>query len=182
MANLVPQHIQKQVRREYYVRVATVWLFLVAGAFLVSTIALIPTYVLVSTQTSTLKSVISDTSVHRTAYEDAVETLSESEELAQYIRNGALPPMYELVRTVVTKANSKVALSEVHITRNENTFAPLTVQGNADTRAALVAYRDALRADAHFKEVLLPVESLIGDTDLVFSMTADVSDSYEESI
>ena len=50
MINLIPPDALKGVKREYYVRVGTVWAFLLTGAFVALILLLIPLYVLINSQ------------------------------------------------------------------------------------------------------------------------------------
>lgn len=181
MTNLTPPQIQKTAQRAYYIRVATVWSFLIACAFLVGVAALVPSYVLVSTQAESLSSYISDTNTNRVAYKKAVAELSESEDLAQFIRSHTFAPLAPLVDAVMQHAGSGVTISEVRLARDDDTFDPLTIRGSADTREALVAYRDMLRDHEYFSEVTLPLGNLVGESGLTFAITSYVANTYEGS-
>ena len=52
MINLLPPHARKKVTREYWFRIGTVWALLVTVAFLISTVFLLPSYVLLKAHLS----------------------------------------------------------------------------------------------------------------------------------
>ncbi|MBX9765328.1 PilN domain-containing protein [Patescibacteria group bacterium] len=174
MVNILPHKTQNELRFMYYARLFGT--FFLVGAFVIGIGAgvLVPSYFLAQEEAEASK-----------RYAEALkQTLSLSEGGAA---GKSLPVLAEQVN--VMKAYSEDAAlalalerivgaipDNVSIRKMSFRFPSasekiVTLNGNAATRSALIAFVDALKKDPLFKGVVVPVSDLVSDDDLPFTLT-----------
>lgn len=171
MANLIPPHAKKAVTREYWIRVGTVWMFLVAAASMAVGMLMLPTYVLIESQNEALANRFEDARTAQEAYEEASKMITAANEIAEYLdQTSTAAPFTVLVETIDTLAGDSVEVREYAFVGGSREAAPLVISGMASNRTALADFRDALRQNEHFTEVDLPLANLAGERDIPFRM------------
>jgi Tfp pilus assembly protein PilN len=180
MSNLLPKEGVAHVRREYLVRVVSVWAILLACASVSIAVFLFPTYLLVSMRTSQVAS--------------EVPALSALDEETRTITNARAALAEAMgVLSVLTEQGGQ---SHTHYTLSalEQSVVPdvrvegitlrsgsdqggmtLQIKGRAATRAALAAFVSTLEASPHFTSASVPVSDLARATDVDFAVTAIVA-------
>lgn len=74
----------------------------------------------------------------------------------------------ETVRVLANAAPAGIRLTSIDI---DTAKSRMTVQGTAMTRAAVLAYQDALSADRRFSKIESPLTNLAADTEVNFTFT-----------
>ena len=199
MPNLLPSTEKKRVRREYKLRLATVWLFHLAVLGIIAGIAIFPS-------TVTLQQRLDQLTDKRDQFAKQEETVKAKElrgtlkrtdtRLAVLEPYDQHVPVYVLVEQLLTKAGDNVAINGIRYTRSMQTpkeegsdtstdsdtsstsNAPdepfekvtMSVTGVAETRDSLISFKDTLRSLKHFDEVTLPVSNLAARADIKFTL------------
>jgi p-aminobenzoyl-glutamate transporter AbgT len=82
MINLIPPDAQKEVRREYWIRVVSVWLVLVGVAFVALTIVQVPIYILLKNQLAAYQSDFASASDRQEQFSEAKTALERANAVA----------------------------------------------------------------------------------------------------
>lgn len=185
MRNLLPKDKKKIVDREYLLRaiVVSLWLaFLVCG---IGVVLILPSYLLVQSQTSALyarKNLIDQTMVIQK--EDvAVEDLKKAQKYIQKLK-GATEKSFsrELLNSVIRSAPVDVdltgfmyksALVKGKEEGENGGKSTLRIKGIASDRSTLILFSDTLRKLDSVSEVNLPVSQLARRENIPFTLTLE---------
>lgn len=172
MANLIPPHVRKIVHREYWMRVAAVWMFLIAAACLVVAILEVPTYVLIESQHAALENRIDTAEAQNDAFTDAKAAVESANKLATYIDTHQNEHSLSLlIEEIEELAPAGITITQYQMDQTNRSLEPFMVRGAAANRNALASFRDALNAHEGFASVDLPLANLAGAGELPFSIT-----------
>lgn len=173
MSNLLPTDARKMVVIEYWLRATAVFLLLVAAGG-VSVMALyLPVWVLISDKIDVLKATYPEAIEQSLSLKTIEESVAAANQLATHMSRG-IPDtsLLELFRLVEGYTTPAVVLTSFTTARGEDGLVPtITINGNAATREALAGFADALKREARFSAVELPISSLTRGTDLDFTIT-----------
>jgi hypothetical protein len=178
MINLIPPDARSRIVTEYWVRVVTAWLFLLAIAATVVGALLLPAYVLVTSQVN-LSTTEADVARARVG-EHGVTTKvldAASEEARLIVTSAEDPHLTQVVETIESIIPAGVEATAYTITRQAGGVAPVTLRGIASTRTTLATFRDALLANPQIARVDLPISNFAKDRDISFTVTITVSSS-----
>lgn len=178
MINLIPPDARSRIVTEYWVRVVTVWLLLLAVAATVVGALLFPAYVLVTSQVN-LSTTEADVARARVGEHDVTtKVLDAASEEARLIAVGAQDPrLTQVVEVIEEIIPAGVAAGSYTVTRQGGGVAPVILRGTATTRAALAAFRDSLLAHPRIARVDLPISNFAKDRDITFTVTLTISSS-----
>jgi hypothetical protein len=175
MINLIPPQAKKSLMIEYWVRVASTWLILWSITLIVSTIILLPTYVLIGTQVSVYKTSAEEASLKVASYKDVSRSLVNASQRARIlVDESGLADISEFITLIEGLQGSEVELSQINLNRIENGFDPMIVSGTATDRQALASFRDRLLAEEKISSVDLPISNLARDKDIQFTITVNL--------
>jgi Tfp pilus assembly protein PilN len=172
MINLIPTEGQKKLQREYQARVVVTFSMLFGFVFLFLGVALVPTYVLVGAQMSSLQSEASQGGTKNDAFlKIETETKDIEKIIAQIEKATSTLSITPLITEVTSLASDGVRIRALTIAEEKGVVQKIQVQGTADTRQSLVAFRDGLEASEWFKKAEVPLADLARDSDLPFSIS-----------
>lgn len=170
MINLIPQSAKKKVAQEYWVRVITVWLLLGSIGFLMLSVFLLPTYVIINQKISEMEQEANLSSQKTSSFDVSAEALINGTNKAKLLlRNSSTTPFSTYMTKLETIASPAVKLSQFDFSRLGD-GGTIKLSGMADTRQALSDFRDALEKDGSFVAINLPISSLIKNVDVLFSL------------
>lgn len=174
MANILPDNLRRLNKRRYVIRLSTVVFYGLAFVLVVCTALIVPSYFLLNEEAKALTAerVRMETDVVDTDFR--VLPLGEITERAKELTLGVdrFSPTSH-IQTIVGTLPQGVSLNSISFEKGESMYT-FTISGMADTREALVAFRDALDGLTRFSGVDLPVTQLARRTDLEFSLTANI--------
>ncbi|NCN52756.1 hypothetical protein GW943_03040 [Candidatus Parcubacteria bacterium] len=170
MTNLIPPIAEAVIRKEYRLRVFSVWALLLAVVAILSGILLVPTYVLVesqqkalslqssSTQVETAKALEADVQITNTL----VKKLAIDESEIQFA---------DLITRITETGGTKIELRGFQIVRSTDTKQGMTMQvrGLAVSREALKDFQSRLEAFPEITAVAIPLSDLVRSTDVSFT-------------
>lgn len=173
MINLIPPTAQKEVKREYWIRVASVWLLLFGVACAVGVVLYIPTYVLIQSQLVSYTQEFEQINTENAAFRDARNALAESNAIAMTLgRTSMLPSFTEIIGELERNVGAGINLSEYQFSTAEGLLTNIEISGTAVTRSDLTAFAQSLSDDVRFSKVDLPLSHLAHDRNISFSLTA----------
>jgi hypothetical protein len=177
MINLIPPEARARIATEYWVRVVTVWLFMIAIAAVVVAASFLPAFVLVTSQVSNYSAAVAEVEKREAAGDTTARPLVVASEHARLIieaeRAGLLVPLVDMIDAIGSRAG--VTIEQYQIERMATSVAPVRISGGAPSRAALVAFRDALLGTPTVASIDLPISSFAKDRDIDFSMTVTLA-------
>ncbi len=176
MINLLPPQGKKQVIREYWLRIAACVSFMVAGVLLLVSVFFLPAYFYVTYQMQAFAN-LADAN-------DRVEQIEKVEQdfvYANEISNLLLAtPAYvttaDITNFIWELETDNIRISTIEVITKDAVVASALVGGIADTREALVAYRDLLQAHEYVSTVELPISNLAKSEKIPFQIEITTSE------
>lgn len=173
MSNLLPAQGKKIIRREYWLRALSVWLFLISGAVGAVGIFFMPALLIVSSERQTvIENIQKEDANDRVAYTEAQKKIERANAIVRDIRAGkeiVLPS--KIVREVRGEVSSGITLVGISYEKGAGAEIKLSVRGIAKTRQSLATFVDALKENANFAGATVPISDLALDADLPFVAT-----------
>ena len=177
MINLIPPKGHIALKHEYILRVASIYGFILTGVFVAGTLLTIPTYVLVSSQLNAVRPDEAHTNEIKKTYDDALIHIQNANTVMAQLR--ASVPNVEIstvIEEVMRVAPSGITFSTFQALRENETVKTVDVQGQAATRNALAALKNALEASDLFESANVPISDLAKENNLPFVITITLRD------
>lgn len=172
MINLIPPRARKQVIREYWVRVVSVWFVLLGTTFLIIAILDLPLLVLVDQQKGAYATSYGEAADLSAEFEAAQETFAATNATARLLARGGEPVTFSAyIDALEELRGASVTIEELRFGQESTgALAGISVVGEASTRQALASFRDRIEAHALFTAVELPISNLAKDEDIRYSI------------
>ena len=178
MINLIPPAGRARIVREYWIRVISVWLFLFGTGSLVVATLLLPTYVLINSQITTLAESVGTTAEKVATFDSSAGALvTASDQAAILVGKGTTTPTTWYIEKLENLSGPEITIRSFDVDRPLSSGGVTTISGEASTRKALADFRDIIAKDSAFSEVNLPIGNLIKDKDILFSMKITLATS-----
>lgn len=172
MINLIPPSAHTQVKREYWIRVISVWLVLIGTAFLIVALLNLPVYVLVRSQLSSYLQEYNQASDESESFKASEFEIQKSNEIAKLLAKAdSVTPFSTIITELEALTSSGVKISDFSLSRQNGEISSISINGQASSRLALTQFKDAVEASPLFESVTLPLSNLAKDKDISFSIT-----------
>lgn len=173
MINLIPPHARKQVKTEYWVRVVSVWFFILVAAMIAVAVLYIPAYVLIQSQISAYEETFQAAEQNDGSYKKIESVIEHTNAVAQHLLQGVQTQSFSAIIDELERLSGPaVAVEEISSERHvEGHIETVRVKGVAATREKLAAYRDALQGHYMFGKAELPISNLAKDREVPFTIT-----------
>lgn len=172
MANLIPLHAQKNVKREYRLRVAAVWAILLGTACAIVVVSSIPVYVLVRSQLEAFAHEYAQMSIESESYIASQKAITEANETAALLAKREHTRSFgNLIEEIETLSGPDVTITEFTLSQKGGTLEPIVINGIATSRLALTSFQERIKEHSLFKDADLPLSNLARDRDITFSIT-----------
>lgn len=181
LTNLLSLERRSALRRDYFIRLSIVAVFLVIALILAAAALLLPTFVFLTANESAVK----------TRLASIESTLSSSDDIALSAQLAALSnsaaslsalantrPVSMVVRTILAVSRPGVTLSNFvysAATNANNNQSTLAISGIAATRDALRSYQLALQGSSFVHSADLPVSAYAQDANIAFTITVTLA-------
>ncbi len=171
MINLLPPKALSRLRREQRLRFASVFMLMLAAAFLVFFALSLPTWLMQRHQVGSaaadpdLMARIEEGRQEREREARAVSTLVE-----HFSQKHSERGHFEIIRKLDELAGPDIQLRQFSFDAKNK----MSLSGIAKTRAALSEFREIVTADKQFSAVELPLASLVNERDAAFTITATI--------
>ncbi|MCA9360618.1 hypothetical protein H6785_01490 [Candidatus Nomurabacteria bacterium] len=181
MINLIPPHAKRELRKEYWVRVCSVWLLLSSLSLVIGVFILLPVNVLIGSQVKAYEESASAASKNVVNYENISSELIQASTQAKYIVDEAhLVDFSEYITIFQNLEGESIQISSINISRDTTGVAPILLSGVASDRQALASFRDRIKELEVVSDVDFPVSNLTKDKDISFTIT--VTFNKEKSV
>lgn len=178
MINLIPPIVRKSIVTEYWVRVISVWFFILAVAATAIVFLSLPVYVLLSTQVNVYEQSAAEATQRVNEYDLSAGALVRANVMAQKIYELEDVEKFSTIITDIEALQGRgVVIEGYNFTHRENKLAPVEISGTAATRQALADFREALLTQEGVSDVVLPISNLAKDRDIQFSLSVVFKES-----
>ncbi len=172
MINLIPPVARKAIVTEYWVRVTSIWLFVLSAVNIVILLLALPVYVLVISQVESYAQSATEAEQRVADYDLSAGSLIRANVAAQKIFElRDIEYFSDVVTQIESVQGSNIIIEGMSFGRKDKALAPVRVTGEAADRQALAGFRDRLIKQENIAEVDLPISNLAKDKDLEFSLS-----------
>lgn len=172
MTNLIPPTAKKQVKNEYWIRVASVWMMLVASGFLVVGIMFVPTLVLIQSQLDAFASEVDQANIQNESFVGAKATLVQANTIARTLSKESDTMQFTtLLEILETLAGAQVSINNFTFSKASGEISTISISGQAASRQALVSFSDVIEANDLFESAEIPLSTLAKDKDIPFTIS-----------
>lgn len=171
MINLIPPSAKRAMLREYWQRVAFVWLMLLSGVVLLVGVLTAPSFVLVQGQLQAYESQLqSATAVasEQDALTKIITTTNSQAETAYAA--GQLANISQYLEAITALAGTGVTVTRFEVVRDAAVVPEVVVSGVADNRLGLTQFSERIEAAPLFTEANIPLENLAANEDIAFTL------------
>lgn len=176
MANLVPQLAKKKIAQEYWVRVVTAWFLLATITLLICSVFLFPVYIFTSTQVAVHAESAAAAAESVADYEAVATALERANKEAQLvIEDSRKTRAYDYIALFAALEGQGVTLTSLTFSKQGDVAEPIELEGVADDRESLAAFRDRLLAAEAIESVDLPISNLAKESNITFDMTIKIT-------
>jgi heme exporter protein D len=172
---LLPEKEIRALKKEYRIRFFVVLLFFVSFAVFVGIVSLIPSYVFSYMQEKqALNDLQSLQDSRRERGTDAImKDLSDTQQLVNKLKNRHDPIVFsQVIAEIIERKSSQVALNSFQINQSSTASSTLdvSIQGTAQTRDSLLAFRESLEQNPFISKIDLPISDLAKSRDISFAL------------
>lgn len=172
MTNLIPPSARTQVKREYWIRVVSVWFLLLGFACITVILLNIPVYVLVKNQQQIYQAQYEEASTSMQSSEASEEAITDSLTIAKLLSAVERKQSFSsVIAELETLAGTTVAITQYSLQQTDGTINSVTITGEATSRLALSLFKTRLENTPAFATAKLPLSNLAKDKDIPFSIT-----------
>lgn len=176
MANLIPPYAKKGVVIEYWIRVVSVWLFLLGTVALAVAALNVSSYILIQNQQLAFQDAFADASDKTETFAAIEQEIIQANDIARLLATvDEETPLHTYVSLIESLANDGVLIEEFDFTLEAGNPSAITITGVADDRESLVALSDTLEADRYFESADIPLSNLAKDRDISFRIEVIVA-------
>ncbi len=178
MINLIPPDARSRITLEYWIRVVTVWLFLLAVAAVLAGVFLLPSYILVTSQVRSFAAEAEAAKASVAQSDGTARALVLASDQARLLLNVEQTKRFTTIIAAITSAaGAGIEVTDYGFARTTDGIAPVRVGGTASSRQALAAFRDALLTQPVVAAVDLPISNFAKDRDIEFSLMLTIASS-----
>ena len=172
MINLIPPDAKKAVVKEYWLRVAVVWLFLLAISLIIVGVFKLPSYVLLQAQEIAFEEQFESAAENQAEFEQSEALIKQANLEAKHLNSFATTvPFSEYMDTLDSLATAGVSISNFSFKKNDGVLEEILITGTAADRKSLTQFKDVISENESFANAELPISNLAQDLDIRFSIT-----------
>ncbi|HMA79135.1 MAG TPA: hypothetical protein VKP88_08580 [Candidatus Paceibacterota bacterium] len=176
MINLIPPVAKRAMLREYWQRVALVWLLCLCGCMVLAGLLTAPSFVLVQSQLQAYQSQVQSAAAMASEQDALAETITTTnEQAATVLAAGQVPSMTAYLEQVRALANQGITISRIEVVRADTSISEVVVSGVADTRVSLTTFANRIESSPQFSEASVPLENLAANEDIAFTLQIAVT-------
>ena len=172
MINLIPQRAKSSITREYWMRVVSVWLFILSGVTIIIAALLVPVFALVNSQITAYSASAEEAISEVNKYDlSSTALVRASQDAVKILRMQNDAKFTDYIALFESLENDSIVIERYEFTKQEEVLAPISISGKADTRQALADFREALLDNKDIETVFLPISNLAQDKNISFVIT-----------
>lgn len=172
MINLIPKAEKKKIIKELLYKLVVLFLVVGTFSFFISSVVILPSYFLSSTKLNIVDAKL-EAQKKETAPSldnevlDTIKTLDSELSLVEKFNKNRFSVSEKVINAIILKKTPGVHITNISY-KNEPNSKTVTVQGDAPSREALFAFRQALESNTTFKKVDLPISNFVKGSNIKF--------------
>lgn len=172
MINLIPPSAKKQIIHEYWLRVISIWFFILTGIFCILASLLLPVYVLINSQVAVYAPDAEVAINEAKSYDlSSTQLVLASKEAKLLLQLKEKTRFSELTETLFKLQNPGITINYLKFQETPTGLAPIDISGAATTRQSLANFRENLLQNPIIDTVDLPISNLALDKDIDFNIS-----------
>lgn len=175
MFELLPKNQKKELKREYFLRILTVILFLFFVIGILSLVSISPSYFLSLEKEKIVAKQFAEMEKLRNTNESDKESQSEIKKFKE-LNSFLKPPekivlIGDLVANIVNDKSQGIKIHNISVNSYKKEKYQVIIKGNASSRDILKLFVENLKEGGMFESVDLPISNFMKVTDIDFYIT-----------
>lgn len=172
MINLIPPSAESNVKREYWIRVVSVWMILIASAFVIVAVLNGPVYVMIRGQLNAYQSEYNAASIENEVFKVSEDALKQANMVGTLLLASQKTTSFSsIIAELEALTGEDVVITEYLLSRTDNKLGPIVIKGEARSRLVLSSFQEVLEESELFEKAELPLSNLAKDREIPFSIT-----------
>lgn len=172
MVNLLPPAAKNAIKREYWIRVATVACVTATLCVGVVFFLQVPTYVLLTSQLNGFETRFKEAQTEKGVLQQVENEVKDINALAKHLGNIREPVFFsDYVRAIESLTSTDITLSSFDGVRVKGKIEKIQIRGVAGSRSSLAQFSEDITNSPLFFEAKLPIENLARDKNIDFELT-----------
>ncbi len=173
MINLIPNQEKKKMMKDFYYRLAVLFLLMLCVSLLIAGFALVPSYFLsvskVNIARENLETQKSEPApVFNQDASAMVKDLNSKLNLVENAERVKYTISEKVINAVLLKKIPSIKITRISYENDSFKGKKIGISGTAPSREVLLSFRQALENDASFKNVDLPISNFVKGSNIEF--------------
>ncbi len=176
MINLIPNEEKKIIIKDFYYRLVTIILLVLAFIMLIASVSLFPSYFISSVKKNISNKTLDIESIEKISLTNektlsVVFDLDKKLSLLEKAEQDKFLVSERVIDEILSKKISGIKITQIYFEENETDGRKISIRGTASSRERLSLFRSALEDDSLFKEVDLPISNFVKGYNIQFYLT-----------
>ena len=176
MINLIPNEDKKQMARDFYLRLMTLFFIMLGISLLIASILILPSYFLSYVEKNATNTKFESQKNEFIPLPDqntlaVVKDLKNKLNLIEDAQKNQSIFSQKIINEIILKKPSGIKITGISYQNDPNTGKKININGKASNREILLSFRLALENDALFSKVDLPISNFVKGSDIEFNLS-----------
>lgn len=176
MINLIPNEEKKEMSKDFYFRLVTVFFVMLGISLLIASVAILPSYLLSSAEEASINTKLELQNDEPIPLPDqntlmVIKDLKNKLSLVENTQKGESSFSQRIINEITLKKMPSIKITEISYQNNSQTGEIIKISGKAPSREVLLSFRRALEDDAAFSKVDLPISNFVKGSDIQFYLS-----------
>jgi Tfp pilus assembly protein PilN len=176
MINLIPKEEKKRMTKDFYFRLALLFLVMLDFCVLVVTICVIPSYILSNVKNSVVNAkLIAQKNEPLPLFDQQtlaqIKDINNKLDLVENAEKSKFPLSEKVINAILLKKTSDIKITQILYNIDPILGKKISITGAAPSREVLLLFRQALEDSAAFKSIDLPISNFVKGSDIQFSLS-----------
>lgn len=176
MINLIPNQEKKKMARDFYIKLVAVFYLVLGSAVFIASTSILPPYFLSSVNKNAVNDrlklqsnvpvpVVGEDTLNKVKEIDKKLILLEGLQGKQFLVSE------KVINKIISLKSPEIRISRISYRSLGENGRTIILDGIANNRKSLLSFNQALKDDASFKEVNLPISNFVKESDIIFSIS-----------
>ena len=176
MINLIPNEEKKEMAKDFYLRLATMSFLMLGISFLVSSVLIVPSYILSSSEKSSFETKLEIQKGEVIPLPDqntisVIKDLKTKISLVENTEKNKVIFSQKILNEIILKKIPSIKITAISYQSDSQKGKTISIVGKAPSREVLLSFRRALEDNPAFSKVDLPISNFIKGSNIRFYLT-----------
>lgn len=176
MINLIPNEDKKQMSRDFYLRLVTLFFVMLSMSLLTASVLILPSYFLSYVEKNTINANLELQKNKLVPLPDqdtlmTVKDLKNELDLVENAKKNQGVFSQKVMNEIISKKTPGIKITGIFYQNDSKTGGRVNISGRASNREILLSFRLALENDAAFSKVDLPISNFVKGSDIEFNLS-----------